>query len=161
LDHDDIRIAPLSDDQLQVLQDVRLFLSYFHTVQEVVSAEQTPTLSLVLPLYEQLIVLLQDLKLELPKLEHAISAAIMKLEEYLVKSRKAKIYVLAMGMFLFLLFLNYLYSVMSVVLNPTTKFEWIKEHWPEEEYQNARETVVKAVSYISIFFWIFSQVEVS
>jgi len=76
-------------------------------VQEIVSAEQTPTLSIVLPLYEQLMKLLEDLKMKLPKLEHAISAAIMKLEEYLVKSRKAKIYILAMGKSFFVLILSF------------------------------------------------------
>jgi len=97
LSDDDIKIAPLSEKQLEVLADIRVWLSYFHTVQEIVSAEKTPTLSIVLPLYEQLIKLLDDLKLDLPKLEHAIAASIMKLKEYVVKSRKAKIYVLAMG----------------------------------------------------------------
>lgn len=66
-------------------------------MQEIVSAEKTPTLSLVLPLYEKLIALLNKLKMQLPKLEHAISASLLKLEEYLAKSRQTKVYALAMG----------------------------------------------------------------
>ncbi|KAJ7039416.1 hypothetical protein C8F04DRAFT_898191, partial [Mycena alexandri] len=66
-------------------------------VEELVSAEKTPTLSIVLPLYERLIIMLRNLKRQLPKLGHAISAAIHKLEEYLGLSRRAPIYALAMG----------------------------------------------------------------
>ncbi|KAJ7679980.1 hypothetical protein B0H17DRAFT_943665, partial [Mycena rosella] len=86
----------LTDLELQVLRDVRQFLQVPHVVQELVSAEKTPTLCIVL-LYERLIIMLRDLKRQLPKLGHAISAAIRKLEEYLALSRCAPIYALAMG----------------------------------------------------------------
>lgn len=66
-------------------------------MQELVSAEKTPTLSLVLPMYEQLIGMLQDLKFELPKLGHAIEAARGKLDEYMEKTRKTPMHVFAMG----------------------------------------------------------------
>lgn len=82
---------------LQVLGDVRRFLFIPHVVQEIVSAEKTPTLSVVLPLYEKLIIMLRDLKRELPKLAHAISASISKLDEYLGLSRRTKVYALAIG----------------------------------------------------------------
>ncbi|KAG6839953.1 hypothetical protein C0991_010077 [Blastosporella zonata] len=52
----------LDDIQLQVLFDVCQFLNVFHIVQEIVSADKTPTLSVVIPIYEQLITMLQDLK---------------------------------------------------------------------------------------------------
>ncbi|KZP07599.1 hypothetical protein FIBSPDRAFT_707160, partial [Athelia psychrophila] len=87
------------------------FLQVPHVVQELVSAEKTPTLSLILPMYEQLIGMLQDLKFELPKLGHAIEAARVKLDEYMEKTRKTPMHVFAM------------------VLNPTIKFEWLLEHW--------------------------------
>ena len=82
---------------IQVLCDVREFLYVFHVVQELVSAEKTPMLSIVLPMYEKLIIMLGDLKKKIPELSHAISASISKLEEYLTKSRTSKIYSLAMG----------------------------------------------------------------
>lgn len=66
-------------------------------VQELVSAEKTPTISHVLPMYEKLVVMLTDLKRDLPELSHAISETITKLEEYLAKSRKTKFYALAIG----------------------------------------------------------------
>ncbi|KAJ6548091.1 hypothetical protein B0H10DRAFT_1851448, partial [Mycena sp. CBHHK59/15] len=95
--YSDLKFMLLSDLELQVLRDVRQFLQVPHVVQELVSAEKTPTLCIVLPLYERLILMLRDLKLKLPKLGHAISAAIRKLEEYLALSRRASIYALAMG----------------------------------------------------------------
>ncbi|KAJ7157079.1 hypothetical protein C8R46DRAFT_873629, partial [Mycena filopes] len=95
--HADISYLALSGLELSVLRDVRQFLQIPHFVQELVSAEKTPTLAIVLPLYERLIIMLRDLKRRLPKLSHAISAAIRKLEEYLALSRRAPIYALAMG----------------------------------------------------------------
>lgn len=68
-------------------------------MQELVSAEKTPTLSLVLPMYEQLIVMLRDLKVQLPKLAHAIDAATGKLEEYMEKTRRTPMHIFAMGKF--------------------------------------------------------------
>lgn len=85
--------------ELQVLDDIRKFLQVPHVVQELVSAEKTPTLSLVLPLYEQLIVMLRDLKIDLPKLSHAINASIEKLQEYMEKTRKTPMHIFAMGKF--------------------------------------------------------------
>ncbi|KAJ7680087.1 hypothetical protein B0H14DRAFT_3101791 [Mycena olivaceomarginata] len=82
---------------LRVLQDIRRFLEIFHIVQEIVSAEKTPTLSIVLPMYEKLIVMLNDLAKDLEELSHAIKVSVQKLEEYLSLSRRTKIYSLAMG----------------------------------------------------------------
>lgn len=79
--------------------DIRRFLFIPHTVQELVSAEKTPTLSIVLPVYERLIIMLKNLRQELPQLAHAITASINKLEEYLAISQRTKIYALAMGEF--------------------------------------------------------------
>ncbi|KAJ6509621.1 hypothetical protein DFH09DRAFT_942511, partial [Mycena vulgaris] len=77
--------------------DIRRFLQVPHIVQEIVSAEKTPTLSIVLPMYEKLIVMLRDLAKDLDVISHAINATIKKLEEYLGKSRRTKMYALAMG----------------------------------------------------------------
>ncbi|KAJ7244798.1 hypothetical protein B0H12DRAFT_1022182, partial [Mycena haematopus] len=87
----------LSPTTLKVLHDIRRFLQVPHLVQEIVSGEKTPTLCFVLPLYEQLIVMLKDLAKDLDKLAIGINAAIRKLEEYFNMSRCTKIYSLAMG----------------------------------------------------------------
>ncbi|KAF8164877.1 hypothetical protein B0H34DRAFT_829528, partial [Crassisporium funariophilum] len=89
-------ITDLNDAQLEVLKDICMFLNVFHTAQQIVSAEQTPTLSIVIPVYKQLIGILEDLKQHLPNISHVIKASIAKLEEYLGKSRSNKVYVLAM-----------------------------------------------------------------
>lgn len=62
----------LTVEQHEVLSDIQLFLSYLHMIQELVSAEKTPTLAIVLPLYERLIKYLTELKKDLLKLCHAI-----------------------------------------------------------------------------------------
>ena len=78
----------LSDVELKVLADICEFLYAPHTVQELLSAEKTPTLSLVLPTYEQLILLLKHMMRKLDKLRHAIVATVQKLKEYFNKSRR-------------------------------------------------------------------------
>ncbi|KAJ7894679.1 ribonuclease H-like domain-containing protein [Mycena olivaceomarginata] len=82
---------------LRVLSDIRRFLEVFHVVQEIVSAQKTPTLSMVLPLYENLIVMLRNLATDLDEISHAIEASIRKLEDYLSLSRRTRMYSLAMG----------------------------------------------------------------
>ncbi|KAJ7663376.1 hypothetical protein DFH06DRAFT_986792, partial [Mycena polygramma] len=94
---DEISWHRLSPTTLKVLQDIRRLLQIPHIVQEIVSAEKTPTLSVVLPMYEKLIVMLKDLSRELDELSIGINATIRKLEEYLNMSRRTKAYSLAMG----------------------------------------------------------------
>ncbi|KAF5378856.1 hypothetical protein D9615_006941 [Tricholomella constricta] len=118
----------LDDMQLRVLNDIRSFLYVFHTVQEVVSADKTPTLSVVLPLYERLISMLRDLKRSIPNLAHVISASQDKLEEYLSKSRKTRIYSLAM------------------LINPTIKLQWAEMHWSStDDFTNAKKSILDAM----------------
>ncbi|KAJ3830979.1 hypothetical protein F5878DRAFT_550010 [Lentinula raphanica] len=82
---------------LQVLNDIREYLFLFHSVQELASAEKTPTLSIVLPLYEHLVEMLRLLKTTLPNLAHIIEVSLRKLHEYIDKARTTRIYSLAMG----------------------------------------------------------------
>ncbi|KAJ7049602.1 hypothetical protein C8F01DRAFT_1349926, partial [Mycena amicta] len=85
--------------QLQALENIRDILLFPHAIQEIASAEKTPTLALVVPLYELLReTLAGDLKAEYPKLSHAIGAAVAKLDEYLGMARQTEIYRLAVGM---------------------------------------------------------------
>ncbi|KII88822.1 hypothetical protein PLICRDRAFT_110575, partial [Plicaturopsis crispa FD-325 SS-3] len=99
-DHTDVDTHALEEKELQVLADILTFLQIPHCVQEIVSAEKTPTLTIVLPLYEKLITVLNALKVhKLPKLSHAISGCVQKLEEYLNLSRRTKMYSLAMSKF--------------------------------------------------------------
>ena len=96
-ENDGLEVYRLSNDHVKVLVDIREILFYPHQVQELVSAEKTPTLSIVLPLYETLIASFKGLAVIMPKLAHAIQAAIEKLEQYEGISRQSKIYGLEMS----------------------------------------------------------------
>ncbi|KDQ54439.1 hypothetical protein JAAARDRAFT_49389 [Jaapia argillacea MUCL 33604] len=60
----------------EVLRDVTTFLNVPHKIQEVLSAEKTPTAPLALPLYEMLLYILKERQKELPRIAHIIAAAI-------------------------------------------------------------------------------------
>ena len=62
-----------------------------------VSFQRMPTLSFVLLLYEKLILMVNDMRVFYPGLSKGIDAGLDKLKQYLGKSRKVKIYTLAMG----------------------------------------------------------------
>ncbi|KAF9002112.1 hypothetical protein BDQ17DRAFT_1243524, partial [Cyathus striatus] len=103
-----------TDDDLGVLQDIDQVLEVSHKVQELLSTERTPTLSLALLLYEILLKKWQILQNTIPELSHYIGVGIAKIEEYLSLARSTRIYVHAM------------------VLNPAIKFKWMKDNWPPE-----------------------------
>ncbi|KII82783.1 hypothetical protein PLICRDRAFT_58629 [Plicaturopsis crispa FD-325 SS-3] len=83
--------------QLEVLEDICIFLAIPHSVQELLSGQKTPTLSAVLPAYEELLEMLKLFRVQTPRLAHMADAAIAKIEEYVARSRKTKIYALAMS----------------------------------------------------------------
>ena len=65
-----------------------------HKVQELLSAEKTPTVPMVIPAYDRLHTLLKLATKSYPKIAHGIWASIESLEEYTMKTR---VYALAMG----------------------------------------------------------------
>ncbi|KAI0355006.1 hypothetical protein OH77DRAFT_1404202 [Trametes cingulata] len=89
--------ALLSDKTLDVLADIREFLAIPHAVQELLSAENTPTASLVLQAYTELIDLLKHSQSTLPRIGHGIQAAISALQEYMAYTRQTRVYALAMS----------------------------------------------------------------
>ncbi|EPQ60967.1 hypothetical protein GLOTRDRAFT_30409, partial [Gloeophyllum trabeum ATCC 11539] len=122
---EEIKYHIISKPEQRVLLDIREYLQVPHSVQEVVCSDRTPTVPIVIPLYEMLLAALRRLLDSLPKIAHAISAAIFKIEEYVKKGRRSRIYALAM------------------VINPTTKLKWIEEHWKPDEARDAREWVLQ------------------
>jgi hypothetical protein len=86
----------LTDLQSKVLDEIQQFLALPHAVQELVSAEKTPTLPVVLPTYEKLLHLFKLMKPRLPN----IDAAIEKLSAYFARTRKTRIYALALRLFI-------------------------------------------------------------
>lgn len=96
---DSIAHLRLRQVTLNLLQDIREFLQAPHLVQEILSAQKTPTLSMALPGYEKLLVLLRLLKRKLWRIAHGIDASITKIEEYLQKARHENdVYVIAIGL---------------------------------------------------------------
>ena len=89
----------LDEIDLKVLQDIANFLKIPHAVQTLLCAERTPTLATFLPAYEDLLEMLWNFKIICPRLNHAILTIISKIEEYVNKSRKTRIYALAMSKF--------------------------------------------------------------
>jgi len=97
----DIQKHLLSDMKLQVLRDISRFLSIPHSVQTFLCGEKTPTLSAVLPAYEDLLIMLHDFQAQCPQLKGSIAVCIAKIEQYVKKARKTRIYALAMSKSLF------------------------------------------------------------
>jgi hypothetical protein len=87
----------LDDVDYVVLEDIKNFLKIPHLFQEVLAAEKTPTLALALPMYERAIIMLDKYAIAAPRLAHAIGATRGALVEYMRKSRKSRIYALAMS----------------------------------------------------------------
>ncbi|KAI0309876.1 hypothetical protein OF83DRAFT_1071370 [Amylostereum chailletii] len=89
----------LTQEDFAVLYDIREFLSVPHLVQQQLSFEQTPTLPQVLPAYELLLQMLQDLQVTLPRISAAIEEAARKIEQYMEVEHRKPIYTVSIGMF--------------------------------------------------------------
>jgi hypothetical protein len=84
--------------EYEVLHHIHQILEVPHKCQELLSAEKTPTLSLVLPSYEALVLMWKKLAKEIPELSHYIGLGVAKIMEYVSKGRRSRIYALAMSM---------------------------------------------------------------
>ncbi|KAF4611154.1 hypothetical protein D9613_006646 [Agrocybe pediades] len=144
--HKDIHHHLLDDVQLQVLRDIAEFLRIPHAVQTILCAEKTPTLSWVLPRYEDLLDMLHLYRQACPQLQRAISVCVAKIEEYVEKSRSTRIYALAMSNFSNIINLT-ITSLTQVfpVINPIKKLKWIEAKWTHEQYKAAKEWVLAAM----------------
>ncbi|CAE6452410.1 unnamed protein product [Rhizoctonia solani] len=109
--HTDLDIPCISHKQFLALQNVSTVLSVPRRVQQLLSAEHTPTLSLVLPLYNNLIGIWRTCITKFPEQRHAISVAIDKIQEYIIKTRRSPAYAFAM------------------FVNPHIKMSWIDSAW--------------------------------
>ncbi|PPR08201.1 hypothetical protein CVT24_001388 [Panaeolus cyanescens] len=102
----------------------RLFLCA--RTQELLSFEKTPTLSVALPAFEILVDSWLTLQQTIPELAHYIGVGIAKIQEYVTKGRKSRIYALAM------------------IINPSSKLTWMEQQWSSDEVANAREWMIEA-----------------
>ncbi|KAF8972357.1 ribonuclease H-like domain-containing protein, partial [Flammula alnicola] len=125
---DSLVLNPL---QKSILQDIHQVLQVAHLAQELLSAERTPTLSMVLPVFETLVSKWKKLSSTIPELKHFIDLGVSKLEEYVGKARKTRLYALAM------------------ILNPGQQFTWLRENDKTgKDEENARQWILEAVSSI-------------
>ena len=143
--YEDLQDYLLTETQFKVSVDVREFLHVFHVTQEVVLADKTPTLSVVIPTYKKPLFLLGKLTKDLPNLKHAINASAAKLKKYLGK-----------------LLCMHLQNVCEIHnkstngsngfagINPTIKFTWAEEHWERWCIEEARQMVQNAVSLLYV-----------
>ncbi|KAG8974426.1 hypothetical protein FRB93_001194 [Tulasnella sp. JGI-2019a] len=112
----------LTTIQLWVLNDIVEILRIPYLAQEALSSEHTPTLSIALPTYKLMLSGWWNLEKKFPNLKPAIQARLSKIEDYVAKARKSKIYTL------------------EIVLNPRYKLAWVERQWGTEAKQ-ARDTV--------------------
>ncbi|KAH9937936.1 hypothetical protein B0H21DRAFT_698741 [Amylocystis lapponica] len=147
--HDDLRCHALDQKQMQVLDEIRQFLQLPHVVQELLSAEMTPTLSQALPAYEKLLRGLKGMLApgKLGKLAHGISASIDKLQEYLLRARPTRMYSLAMSTsdISCTTHSNVLILILTSVLNPTIKFQFLLDNWGATHVLDAEQWLRDAV----------------
>ncbi|KAG9023532.1 hypothetical protein FRB95_012927 [Tulasnella sp. JGI-2019a] len=78
---------------------------------------------MALPTYKVILNAWCKMGIKYLNLKHAINFGLSKIEEYVQKARKSKIYTLAL------------------VLNPHDKLRWIEDHWQEPAISGAEETV--------------------
>jgi len=119
-------------------------------MQELVSAEKTPTLPVVLPAYEKLLHLFKLMKPGLPNIVHGIDAAIEKLSAYFTKTRKTRIYALALRSSSFPILINH-YLLFFSVINPTIKLKRLEANWTADEVAAAKGWMLEAVGTTSSF----------
>ncbi|KAF7372508.1 Dimer-Tnp-hAT domain-containing protein [Mycena venus] len=103
----------------------RLIAAEPRIVVEFDAEEKTPTLSMALPAFELLLKSWLQMQQTLPELAHYIGVGIAKIQEYVNKGRKSRIYALAM------------------IINPTMKMHWIEENWPVSDALNAEEWMIE------------------
>ncbi|KAG5633888.1 hypothetical protein H0H81_004579, partial [Sphagnurus paluster] len=127
--YQDLSYLSLYDSEVKTLDKIRQFLEIPHAFQELVSAEQTPTLTVALPAYEQLLTMFKLFKNNSlnSSITHAIDASIEKLETYLVKTRNTRVYAIAL------------------MLNLTIKLKWLEENWSPAEVNKAKNWLCQSM----------------
>jgi hypothetical protein len=118
----------MTAQDLVVLKDICQVLAVFHHAQELLSSSRTPTLSFVIPTYDNLHEVLQAyLRTNMfPHLNYAICAAASKIAKYVE-----------------IVCQNETYGI-SMFLNPKAKKVGMEKHWPAADVEHCVEKL-KAV----------------
>jgi hypothetical protein len=93
----DISRLRLNTQEVEILWEIRGFLEHFHLFQQQLSGKCTPTIHLVIPAIEGLMLRLESARPHQLILKHAYNVAIQKLTEYLEKCRVNPVYTIAIG----------------------------------------------------------------
>ncbi len=138
----------LADADIDALKDIQQFLLIPHRIQELLSAEQTPTISVVIPAYEALLGLIKLAGQRWPRLAHAIKATSDALEQYMGYTRTTRVYALAVCTSLQCGCPVAVHECSRIILvtNPGFKKQWMVDHWTPAQPSKAEEWLVEAVS---------------
>jgi hypothetical protein len=138
----------LEEIELRLLMEIRQILLLFHSVQELLSSERTPTLAVALPAYEYCMTALSCVIEQniYPHLNHALHSSFNKLEKYVEIARKSRIY--GMSMCKCSLSATSFAHKCDLVINPSCKKEGMKKHWPEDDIETCIDAVRTAVCFI-------------
>jgi hypothetical protein len=82
---------------VEVLWEIRMFLQHFHLFQQQLSGKCTPTIHLVVPAIEGLMVGLEKAREKQMILRHTYDISLYKLNEYLEKCHVNPVYTVAIG----------------------------------------------------------------
>jgi len=126
-DQRDLRKHQLTDAEWTQLEDILSALKLPHQVQQVMSSETTPTLSMAIPAMESLVMKWDELALRKPHLRTMISAGQDKINQYLGRMRDSKVYTIAM------------------FVNPACKLLWINRRWGSVKRTQALEWIEEEV----------------
>jgi hypothetical protein len=95
----------LNATEIMLLTEIEEILSLFHTTQELLSSERTPTLAVSLPAYELILQGLSNITRSdrFRNLHHAIFRSMDKIQKYVDIARTNPVYAMAMCTSLFTL----------------------------------------------------------
>lgn len=115
------------------------------------SAEDTPTLSGAIPAFELFMSswqsMVKDADLEAENVAQFIRPGLDIATKYYKKFDDTDAYIIAMckcGL------LRFLMSHSLLDINPSIRFEWIKQNWPAEDQAKARQIVLDKVVQLSL-----------
>lgn len=87
----------LTQVQATVVEHVREIVEIPHLAQDLLSSDQTPTLTFSLPIYDKIVSQWEIKQKEYPLLSAPIQAGISKIKEYIAKTQESRIYAFAIG----------------------------------------------------------------
>ncbi|KAG2356414.1 hypothetical protein BDR07DRAFT_1535488 [Suillus spraguei] len=114
---------------IDVLCNIHQVIEVPHMAQELLSSEQTPTLSMALPAYEVLKGQWTQLQSTIWELCYPTILVSVLINYSSTSTKEGK----------------HAYMHFQFI-NPSIKLEWLKEHWEAEDIENAQEWILQAMT---------------